>query len=229
MVEALLLDFYGTVVAEDDHIIVGICEEARKTCATPHAVTADQVGAFWRGVFLQETAGSREHAFRAQRDIAVSSLARTLRHFGSTADPAALCGPQFEFWRQPELCTDTRSFLEGLDLPVCVVSNIDRPDLEAALDHHQLPLTLLVTSEDARCYKPHPAIFQAALGMLGLRGDAVLHIGDSLSADIAGAHALGIPAVWINRSSRPRPAPLTAVAEVRTLVEVMPLLGRQRG
>ncbi|WP_018500870.1 HAD family hydrolase [Parafrankia discariae] len=228
VLNGILLDFYGTVVAEDDHTIDIVCEQVRLTAAGRFDPTAAQVGAFWRHVFQEETGRSVAEAFRTQRDITLSSLARTLRRFGSTADPYELCTPQFDLWRQPMLCADTRAFLDAVDLPVCVVSNIDRADLRAAIDHHRLPLDLLVTSEDARCYKPHPAIFQSATRLLGLPADAVLHIGDSLTSDVAGAHALGIPTIWVNRSGRPRPADLTSIAEVADLTGALPLLRRAR-
>ncbi|WP_306769282.1 HAD family hydrolase [Parafrankia sp. BMG5.11] len=64
--------------------------------------------------------------------------------------------------------------------------------------------------------------------MLGLPPDAVLHIGDSLTSDVAGAHTLGIPTIWVNRSGRPRPADLTSIAEVGALTEALPLLQQAR-
>ncbi|ABW10955.1 HAD-superfamily hydrolase, subfamily IA, variant 3 [Parafrankia sp. EAN1pec] len=228
MLRAILLDFYGTVVTEDDYTIEIVCEQVRVTATGRPDLTAAEVGAYWRQVFQEETGRSIAEAFRTQRDITLSSLARALRRFGSTADPYMLCTPQFDLWRQPKLCADSRAFLDALDLPVCVVSNIDRADLRTAIDHHQLPLDLLVTSEDARCYKPHPAIFQTATRLLGLPPDAVLHIGDSLTSDVAGAHALGIPTIWVNRSGRPRPADLTSIAEVGALTEALPLLQQAR-
>ena len=47
--------------------------------------------------------------------------------------------------------------------------------------------------------KPHPAIFQAALEAAGCRVEQAVHVGDSLLHDIAGAQAVGIHTVWLNR------------------------------
>jgi HAD superfamily hydrolase (TIGR01509 family) len=44
--------------------------------------------------------------------------------------------------------------------------------------------------------KPHPRIFQVALEAMGLRPERVAMVGDSLRADVAGAKALGMVAVW---------------------------------
>jgi putative hydrolase of the HAD superfamily len=47
--------------------------------------------------------------------------------------------------------------------------------------------------------KPHPRIFMSTLDALGVRPELAVHVGDSLAADIAGARAVGMKAVWINR------------------------------
>jgi len=44
--------------------------------------------------------------------------------------------------------------------------------------------------------KPHPRIFQIALEEMGLAPHEVAMVGDSLRADVAGAKALGMVAVW---------------------------------
>jgi len=45
--------------------------------------------------------------------------------------------------------------------------------------------------------KPHPAIYDMALGRLGVPRNRVLAIGDSLRTDIAGAAAAGIESAWV--------------------------------
>lgn len=47
--------------------------------------------------------------------------------------------------------------------------------------------------------KPRPEIFGATLGALGAAPEETLHVGDSLSADVAGAAALGMRTAWITR------------------------------
>jgi HAD superfamily hydrolase (TIGR01509 family) len=47
--------------------------------------------------------------------------------------------------------------------------------------------------------KPRPEIFRATLGALGTAPEETLHVGDSLSADVAGAAALGMRTAWITR------------------------------
>ena len=105
-----------------------------------------------------------------------------------------------------------------------MVSNIDRAVLEAALEWHGLAFAAVVTSEDVGAYKPARAMFQQALVAIGRHADEVVHVGDSLTADVAGAHAAGLAAIWVNRKRRPVPAGLTAVGVVESLAGLAPLL-----
>lgn len=109
-------------------------------------------------------------------------------------------------------------------VPICVVSNIDRADLDAALRCTKLPLPLTATSEDVRAYKPRPEPFLAGLSLLGLQAHEVLHIGDSLGSDIAGANALGIAAAWVNVRGRRAPQDAILAAECSDLRHLIPLI-----
>lgn len=52
--------------------------------------------------------------------------------------------------------------------------------------------------------KPHPEIYHDALRALDLEPKEVVMVGDSLKADVAGAQALGMIAVW-RKPTRPNP------------------------
>jgi putative hydrolase of the HAD superfamily len=69
--------------------------------------------------------------------------------------------------------------------------------------------------------KPHPRIFKSTLESLGVRPERTVHVGDSLAADIAGARASGMRAVWINRNAAVAPpgAP-TADAVITSMAEL---------
>lgn len=220
VIRGLLLDFYGTVVEEDDEVIASIC--ARAADSGLGAVTAEQVGAAWGRAFQAAMGAS---PFRPQREIVVASLAEALSAAGCTADAAALCEDQVRFWRTAPLRPGTRAFLDSAEVPICIVSNIDRADLEAVLAYHGLSFTAVVTSEDAGAYKPSPQIFRQGLAMLGLRADEVVHVGDSLTADVAGAQAAGIAAVWVNRRKRPVPDGIGSITVISDLTDPEMLLG----
>ncbi len=197
--QAILLDFYGTVVAEDDAVIAGICREI--AAAAPAG--PEQIGAFWSRRFRALCEESAGPGFLTQRTLEVRSLRETLQHFGAPLDPEALSEPLYHYWRRPALFADAREFVRRCPVPICIVSNSDNAELQEALRHTGSRFAFVVTSEECRAYKPRPAPFRRALDLLGLRPHQVLHVGDSLGSDVCGAQALGIRAVWVNRSGRP--------------------------
>lgn len=78
----------------------------------------------------------------------------------------------------------------------------------------------LVVSEAVGIAKPDPAIFAHALQELHcVAADAVM-VGDSWPADIVGARAAGIRAIWFNRSRRPAPDAPADVCEVTSLTPI---------
>jgi FMN phosphatase YigB (HAD superfamily) len=60
-------------------------------------------------------------------------------------------------------------------------------------------LDAVVISDEVGIRKPRVEIFEAVLNALDVECHQVLHVGDSLSADIAGAAAMGMGSVWITR------------------------------
>jgi 2-haloacid dehalogenase len=218
VVAALMLDFYGTVVHEDDSVISAICEQVASEATS--GVSVGDIAQQWARLFAQECAGSFGDTFKSQRAVVRATLVRVLESVGSPADPDQLTRAQFDHWRRPPLFEDAREFLARIDIPMCIVSNIDRADLEAALDYHDLAFDYVVTSEDVKSYKPRPELFERAIDLLGAPSHALLHVGDSLSSDVMGANALAVPVAWINRFGRHRPAEASLWAEVENLIEL---------
>lgn len=112
--------------------------------------------------------------------------------------------------------------LPGLDalaargLKLGVISNWDerlRPLLR------QLKLAryfeVIIVSREVRALKPSPAIFRHAVRRLGMPPEAVLHVGDSFSADVRGARAAGLSALLLNRA-----APRRKVGQINSLEEL---------
>jgi 2-haloalkanoic acid dehalogenase type II len=201
--QALLLDFYGTVVEEDGAVIGAICNQISTTSSS--GVSPKEVADHWSNVFGRMCARCFGDAFLTQRELEHESLRLVLQHFESGLDAHVLSYPLFAYWQRPAIFPESSQVLAQLDIPVCVVSNIDEGDLKTALDFHGLSFDAVVTSEACRAYKPRGEMFAQALSMLSLSAEDVLHVGDSLRIDVVGAKALGIPALWINRQARPLP------------------------
>ena len=75
--------------------------------------------------------------------------------------------------------------------------------------------------------KPDPCIFEVAFREAGCRPHELLHVGDSLESDVAGAKASGSKAVWLNRGSDPLDGHHEPDFEIRSLLELDGILGKR--
>lgn len=98
--------------------------------------------------------------------------------------------------------------------------------------HEQLAATGLdalvdgaVSSAEVGAGKPQPPLFERALALAGAAAADALMVGDSPDTDVAGALALGIDAVLVDRWGAAGPAPgarrITTLAELPALIESM--------
>ena len=200
---AILLDFYGTVVEEDDVPIGDICSWISQV--SPLGVTADEIGSYWGDVFHQLCIRSHGATFQLQRELELISLRNILRYFEADLDADELSQVLFDYWMHPPMFPESKEVLDQCRLPICVISNIDNADLLSALEYHNLQFHWLVTSEDCKAYKPRVEIFQKALTIIGMSSSEVVHVGDSFRSDVLGAKELGIPVLWVNRKRKTIP------------------------
>jgi 2-haloacid dehalogenase/putative hydrolase of the HAD superfamily len=165
-------------------------------------------------------------AFELLADVTEASLARAFEDHGIRADPGPYADLLEAEWLESEPYPEVRDVLSVLDgTPRGVVSNADDAFLHGLLTRSGLRFDVVVSSESARCYKPRPRIFELALAAMGRPAHEVVHVGDSLEADVAGASRLGVRTVWVNRHGvRPRPGDPTPDAEVPDLRRVPDLL-----
>jgi putative hydrolase of the HAD superfamily len=126
--------------------------------------------------------------------------------------------------------------LAALGLPVGVVSNANG-EVEAALGKLDvcfvpdgqiqgcagIAVGVIIDSAVVGIAKPEPGIFHLALAALGLPADGtVLHVGDSLRYDVAGALAAGVRPVHLDPHGYcPAPA---GHDHIRRLTDLLPLL-----
>ena len=98
---------------------------------------------------------------------------------------------------------------------------------DANLQEH---LDVLVVSDVGGIRKPRPEIFESVLAQLGTAPENTLHVGDNLSADIAGAKSVGLHTAWVTRrvadpasklEGYDGPAPDYTIGDLR---ELLPLL-----
>ena len=123
---------------------------------------------------------------------------------------------------------ETLSVLEQLRgiLPIAVLSNADDAFLYPVLERHGLSnaFVAVLSSEEARSYKPHPAIFAQMLDRLGTPSEGILMVGDTLLDDIYGAHLAGMPSAWINRYGAPMNGRVAPTYEMTTLEDLLSIV-----
>jgi putative hydrolase of the HAD superfamily len=251
--QAVLFDLDNTLLLEDESteralreastaigggsdVVVAAARESGEKLflESPVFPYADAMGIWWGealwGEFLGETDGLRalrafvpsfrrrvwSHALAAAaiRDDALVDAAvdafRVARRNGQLVDPDAETVVR-------ELARDHR---------LALVTN-GAPDVQREkLSHTALASSFKVTTISAEIGfgKPDPRIFEAALAALQVAPEDAVMIGDSLARDVAGAHAAGMRAIWIDRgmpenASAPAAVPdarVTALKEVRS-------------
>ncbi len=110
---------------------------------------------------------------------------------------------------QPDV-KPTLQHLRAQGLKLGIVSNTSWPAAahDSDLEHFGLIdlLPCRIYSCDFGWEKPDPRIFHAALECIGLRPEETAFVGDFLRYDVAGAHAVGMKAIWRRIPTRPTEA-----------------------
>ncbi|MGL4287687.1 MAG: hypothetical protein ACRCVA_15175 [Phreatobacter sp.] len=85
------------------------------------------------------------------------------------------------------------------------LSNIDNASLASSCAKLDFTFDVVVTAERVGAYKPDWPHFHTGIADLAARGIArerILHVGQSLRADVTPANRLGLACAWINRPGR---------------------------
>lgn len=93
-------------------------------------------------------------------------------------------------------------------LPMVTLSDYPAAQKLAGMKLDHVPWAADICAEDLGALKPHRVSFDEAVKRLGVPAGEILHIGDRLDADIAGAHAVGMrAALFTAGNSRTYKAP----------------------
>lgn len=82
----------------------------------------------------------------------------------------------------------------------------------------------VIFSQDVQVRKPDRRVFEIAARKAGCRLDELLHVGDSLENDVAGARDAGARTVWLNREGMVNDTEIRADHEIGTLAELPALV-----
>ncbi len=224
MLRAVTFDAFGTLIDTGRDVLIHV---ARAVCQDHRpSLPPEELLARWDRYFF----GAEYDEFQNLVTTTEDSLAKTLADYGIEADTRPYIEMLERMWSHAKAYPEASRVLAHMDgLPRAVVSNADDAFLKDLLRKNGLTFDHIVTSEGARAYKPRARIFEVALARLGAEPDQVVHVGDSLTADVEGAGRMGMRTVWVNRagvvrgSSDPRPD-----HEIPDLTPLPDLLARLR-
>ncbi len=160
--------------------------------------------------------------------VRLAAFERTLRHIGVV--DAGLAARLNAVYLQHRFA-DTRPFDDVL------------PTLDALRGRYRLGLLsngnsypercglpnrfhFVVFSQDHGIEKPDRRLFEIALTHAGCRPQELLHVGDSLTNDVAGAKEAGVRSVWLNRDDRQNDSAVQPDFEITSLTELLEILDR---
>jgi 2-haloacid dehalogenase len=194
-VSALLFDAYGTLF--DVHSVV---EAGRAVTADPQALST-----LWRQKQLEYTwlrsLMGRYEDFWA---VTEAALVFACRRLGVPLDPAQkrrLLDAYLTLDAYPEVPA-VLARLRGL--PCAILSNGAPRMLEAVVAHNGLDrhLRAVISVDEARVFKPDPAVYALGPRRLGVPKEAIGFV-SSNAWDVAGAKAFGFQVIWVNRHAAP--------------------------
>jgi len=157
-------------------------------------------------------------------DVLRRCFERICGEFGVTADAKE----REAFARTPHdwpAYPDSGAGLKALQsrAKIGALSNIDNASLRSSCARMGIAFDIVVTAERVGAYKPDWPHFNTALAdiaALGIPRSRVLHVGQSLRADITPANKLGLKCIWVHRPGRALGLSGEGAAEARPDLEV---------
>ncbi len=225
MLRAVTFDAFGTLIDTGRDVLIhvsrAVCQDHRPGLAPEKLLETGDRYFF----------GAEYDEFQNLAATTEDSLAKTMADYGIDAEPRPYVEMLERMWSHARAYPEAARVLARLDgLPRAVVSNADDAFLKDILSKNGLTFDHVVTSEGARAYKPRARIFEVALERLRAEPDQVVHVGDSLTADVEGAGRLGIRTVWVNRTRVVRgtgdPRPDHEIADLTPLPALLDSLRR---
>lgn len=163
------------------------------------------------------------HDYTAQRKL---TLSHVFTPFGLGEDWVERAYAIYERERNVVVCyPDAEPALAQLAarLPLVAISNGNANLQRMTLGQH---FRFQIAAREFGCAKPDPSIFLHACERLGLPPADVLHVGDDLQLDVAGARAAGLRTAWINRGDEAS-TPSGADVDLRDLQALVQWLDSQ--
>lgn len=228
---AVFFDLDATLVYFDRDLLVEKMALVCAAMAAQHGVDAEALLGHHRQLTL-DLWSRTETGMVSGRQASLDIWREALSACGCDIEEAALLAAGL-YWDNRHgvirLFEDSIPTLEALRgrFQLAVITNgpldmqIDKLEVHGCEGHFEL----FVASGELGFTKPDPRIFAHTCDKLGVAPEEAWHIGDNPSADVAGARAAGLTAVWLNRNgvkleaTQPQPDHV-----IRSLAELPALL-----
>ena len=221
MLKAVFVDYTGTIVKDEGP---DIQEVISRTYRNSDIESPQAMVSYWWKLLNEYEKKSCGSSYMSEDDIVDELLNICERELHLEENLEELHAAFQRFWMYAPAYEDTKEFFEKCPLPVYIISNNARKYIEESMKDKGLHPADIISSDMARAYKPHRAVFEKALEVSGCRADEVIHIGDSVSSDVEGAIAADIRPVLVDREGKKAAG---GILSVRSLTEVLPLLDSQ--
>lgn len=175
----------------------------------------EEPGRRWRAAYLELTYGCG--AYR-RYEVLVAEAAEKV------GLPSSLSAALEAQWHTIAPWAGTEA-LKKLDAKLGVVTNCSEKLGRAAAARVGVPFDVIVTSERAGFYKPHPAPYELALSELALPPEDVLFVAGS-GFDLIGTSRVGLDTYWHNRVGLKRPEGAPPPLRESTTLDDLELLVR---
>ena len=166
MIKAVFLDYTGTIIEEGGPDGMEMLKRCYRNSYKDSYITEDEIV-----------------------DRALEECARKIHLKENFEELHRLCQ---RFWMYAPAFPDSAEFFEKCRVPIYVISNNGLSYVEEGMRDKDLHPAGIICGDMVRAYKPHREIFQKALEVSGLGPEEVIHIGDSVTSDVAGAAAAGL-------------------------------------
>lgn len=161
-----------------------------------HAAGSAADGMRWRRAYLRLTYGCGD--YRPYEDLVREAAAEA----GIAASAAETLTAHWHMLRPWPEVPRVLGGLAARGIRLGVVTNCSIALGRQAAEQVGVPFSVVMTSEEAGYYKPHPQSYRAALARLGADPARTLFVAGS-PADIPGAAGVGMAVFWHNRAGLP--------------------------
>ena len=223
MIKAVFLDYTGTIIEEGGPDGM---EMLKRCWKNSDIESMEAMLAYWWKLIKAYEAVSYKESYITEDEIVDRALAECAEKIHLKENFAELHRLYQRFWMYAPAFPDTKEFFDKCSVPIFVISNNGLSYVEEGMLDKDLHPAGIICGDMVRAYKPHEEIFLKALEVSGLNAEEVIHIGDSVTSDVAGAVRAGITPVLLDRQGDKS---CEGVTVIHSLTEALPLIKCVKG